>query len=382
MFSSPKPSAIRGIQDEIGKLASTLAAGAAGGRGGDISDRLKALELSCEELKRSASGSWLGYHAFVYYNGLQAAPPGANFSQEFGLEDLSFTSLGSVGDWRQFDPRTVRDHILQMASVESIEPLEIEGSKARRTFEAVRSEMFSIFEVMPKGTKDTYVGNIFEDLKALKSPSPSEIITAWRPRGQIMTRDMIAMGQGSKAPPHLIVLSEIISIRLAFSACEMASEILQKISSHLRRKGDMSNETTSDRIFIGHGRSTAWRELKDFLHDRLHVAWNEFNRIPAAGVPTTVRLGELLSDSTFALLVLTAEDETAEGEMQARMNVVHEVGLFQGRLGFSRAIVLLEDGCAEFTNIAGLGQIRFPKGNIAAVFEDVRRVLEREEVIS
>jgi predicted nucleotide-binding protein len=68
----------------------------------------------------------------------------------------------------------------------------------------------------------------------------------------------------------------------------------------------------------------------------------------------------------------------ADGSLQARMNVIHEAGLFQGRLGFSRAIVMLEEGCEEFSNVAGLGQIRFPRGNIAAAFEDVRRVLERE----
>jgi predicted nucleotide-binding protein len=38
---------------------------------------------------------------------------------------------------------------------------------------------------------------------------------------------------------------------------------------------------------------------------------------------------------------MTAEDEQADGNHHARMNVIHEVGLFQGRLGFERAIVLL-----------------------------------------
>ena len=61
------------------------------------------------------------------------------------------------------------------------------------------------------------------------------------------------------------------------------------------------------------------------------------------------------------------------------MNVVHEAGLFQGRLGFSRAIILLEESCEEFSNIHGLGQIRFPKGNIKAVFEDVRQLLRAGE---
>jgi predicted nucleotide-binding protein len=63
------------------------------------------------------------------------------------------------------------------------------------------------------------------------------------------------------------------------------------------------------------------------------------------------------------------------------MNVVHEAGLFQGRLSFTKALVLLEEGCMEFSNIQGLGQIRFQKGKISTAFEEVRRVLEREGLI-
>jgi predicted nucleotide-binding protein len=93
------------------------------------------------------------------------------------------------------------------------------------------------------------------------------------------------------------------------------------------------------------------------------------------------RLNEMLESAAFAFLVLTAEDEQRDGRLNARMNVVHEVGLFQGRLGFMRAIVLLEDGCEEFSNIQGLGQIRFPKDNIVAAFEEIRMVLEREGLV-
>jgi predicted nucleotide-binding protein len=78
---------------------------------------------------------------------------------------------------------------------------------------------------------------------------------------------------------------------------------------------------------------------------------------------------------------MTAEDEQADGKVRARENVVHEVGLFQGRIGFSRAIVLIEEGCEEFSNIHGLGQLRFPKGNISAKFEEIRAILEREKLI-
>ena len=61
---------------------------------------------------------------------------------------------------------------------------------------------------------------------------------------------------------------------------------------------------------------------------------------------------------------------------------VHEAGLFQGRLGFTKAIILVEEGCKEFSNAEGLGQIRFPKGRVSAAFESVRGVLEREGLLT
>ena len=121
--------------------------------------------------------------------------------------------------------------------------------------------------------------------------------------------------------------------------------------------------------------------MKDFVQDRLHLPWDEFNRVPVAGVTNVARLSRMLDEAAIAFLIMTAEDEQADGKIHARMNVVHEVGLFQGRLGFERAIILFEEGCEEFSNINGLGQIRFPKENISAIFEDIRRVLEREGLI-
>ncbi|MGO9957017.1 MAG: TIR domain-containing protein [Solirubrobacteraceae bacterium] len=137
-------------------------------------------------------------------------------------------------------------------------------------------------------------------------------------------------------------------------------------------------DAMGERVFIGHGGSGLWRELKDFVSDDLGLPWDEFNRVPVAGVTTTDRLAQMLDNAGIAFVLLTAEDETVDGRDLARQNVVHEAGLFQGRLGFKRSIVLLEDGCDEFSNIRGLTQIRFPAGNIKASFHDVRKVLERE----
>lgn len=91
------------------------------------------------------------------------------------------------------------------------------------------------------------------------------------------------------------------------------------------------------KIFIGHGRSGVWYQLKAFLNDRLHLECDEFNSEAVAGISTTARLQKLLDNAAFAFLVMTAEDIHADATCHARENVIHEAGLFQGRLGFERS---------------------------------------------
>jgi len=131
-------------------------------------------------------------------------------------------------------------------------------------------------------------------------------------------------------------------------------------------------------VFIGHGRSPVWRDLKDHLQD-LHGYQVEAYETGVRG-GHTVRdiLGEMIAKSAFALLVLTAEDKTEDDQFRARQNVVHETGLFQGALGFSRTVVLLEAGVEEFSNIEGIHQIRFSAGNIRETFGDVLATIARE----
>lgn len=132
------------------------------------------------------------------------------------------------------------------------------------------------------------------------------------------------------------------------------------------------------KIFVGHGGNPQWRDLKDHLHEKHGYAIEAYEIGAREGHAVRDILEEMLDESSFALLVLTGEDETKDGQLRARQNVVHESGLFQGRLGFSRAIILLEEGTEEFSNIAGLQQIRFSKGKIKESFGDVLAVLKRE----
>lgn len=131
-------------------------------------------------------------------------------------------------------------------------------------------------------------------------------------------------------------------------------------------------------VFIGHGRDSQWRDMKDHLHEKHGYNIEAYEIGARTGHAIRDILDDMLSRTSFAILILTGEDETPEGSLRARQNVIHEAGLFQGRLGFSRAIVLLEDGTEEFSNIHGMEQIRFGKANIKETFGEVLATLRRE----
>ncbi|HEY7768149.1 nucleotide-binding protein [Longimicrobium sp.] len=131
-------------------------------------------------------------------------------------------------------------------------------------------------------------------------------------------------------------------------------------------------------IFIGHGRDPQWRDLKDHLADKHQLDVQAYESGARAGHGIRDILDDLVRTSSFAVLILTGEDEMAGGGIRARQNVVHELGLFQGKLGFTRAIALLEEGTEEFSNIHGINQVRFAKGNIHATFGEVLATIRRE----
>lgn len=129
-------------------------------------------------------------------------------------------------------------------------------------------------------------------------------------------------------------------------------------------------------VFIGHGGSNHWRDLKDHLQDKHNIKIEAYETGARAGHTIRGILEEMANKSTFALLVMTAEDEQDTGQMRARQNVIHEIGLFQGKLGFNRAIVLMENSTEEFSNIAGVQQIRYSK--ISETFGEVLATIKRE----
>jgi predicted nucleotide-binding protein len=196
---------------------------------------------------------------------------------------------------------------------------------------------------------------------------------------------VLAQLQSDASSANFVELQEAAEAAMAASmaaygnapqTARLRDEIVAGIRPHLMPLSSL----LPNKIFVGHGHSQVWKEFKDFLQDTLLLPWEEFNRVPQAGIWTGERLSEMLESACFAFLIMTGEDER-DGELHARENVIHEIGLFQGKLGFRRAIILLEEGCENFSNIHGLTYITFPRNAISAKYEEIRLTLQRETII-
>jgi sugar/nucleoside kinase (ribokinase family) len=131
-------------------------------------------------------------------------------------------------------------------------------------------------------------------------------------------------------------------------------------------------------VFIAHGRNPEWLAVQRFVEDRFKVPVYSFESSSWSGHQVTEALSDCLERCSFAICVLTAEDLTADGLWLARQNVIHEIGLFQGRHGFDRVVVLAEEGCDFIPPSAKRYTIPFPHNEIHRVFYQVDEMIRSQ----
>jgi predicted nucleotide-binding protein len=340
---------------------------------GEYEERLQRLETS-------HSRSWFGDHSWTHYEGFVSPPAGRSFDVEWGFVP-GYNGSHNPG-WRIYSGNDVRQFVFRDIGDSIFYEVQKLANEISEQFSIIRDQALDVMDALAGTLKIEAIARYRERLDSkLKPYKITDYINSRAKSTPNMTRDSEEIAKGQAVPTHVQYLGPIESaktnkLRLQETAIVIRN-LIEAVSLH-----EPANNTSSPReVFIGHGRSEQWRILKDFVVERLGLNYEEFNRVSSAGINTQERLGEMLGSCGFAFMVLTAEDLHGDGSVHARENVIHEVGLFQGRLGWRRAIVLLEEGCEEFSNIVGLGQIRFPKSNIPACFEEIRRVLEREEIL-
>jgi hypothetical protein len=196
-------------------------------------------------------------------------------------------------------------------------------------------------------------------------------------------KDYRSSGSGFYLPPHQTDRNDesVKSIwQLANQLNSMTVEQLEKEVETIKPKSKTIS-TGQGFVFIGHGRSKLWARLQIYIQDELGLKTLLFESESHTSETIINILDEMLNKASYAILILTAEDETADGKIRARQNVIHEAGLFQGRLGFNKVILLKQSKTDDFTNIAGLQYISFDGDNIEQTFYELQRTFKKAGLI-
>ncbi len=169
------------------------------------------------------------------------------------------------------------------------------------------------------------------------------------------------------SPSYKSVENILSVVRAALTRLNRSPELL------VRRKAE-DNLQHRENIFVIHGRDEAkWRELKDILKSELRLNPIVLQEQPDAGCKTLIEKFEHYAQTcSYAIAVFTPDDEvTSDGKayLQARPNVIYELGWFCGRLGRSGVMLLLKEGTSLFSDFGGIIQKRFAQNISEKVIE-------------
>jgi predicted nucleotide-binding protein len=165
-------------------------------------------------------------------------------------------------------------------------------------------------------------------------------------------------------------------IRLAFDIADFLEQTAGVPSGYPRSRSSRAPATKN--VFIIHGKDELnARRLADSLREE---GANPIVMMAQPGLSRalTDKFEDEASKCSFAFALFTTDDlvsSDTEQYGQARPNVIYETGWFIGRLGKTRAILLLQTGAEMHTDLQGVSRIHF-QNDVREKFQEIRRELK------
>lgn len=157
------------------------------------------------------------------------------------------------------------------------------------------------------------------------------------------------------------------------------AEFLKKLIDSLNamQSGSLNLNTIGiGRIFVGHGKNPVWSRVVSYLKDELKYDVTAYESESHTSEHILDILKQFLDECNVAVIVMTVDDATIEGKQRARQNVIHEIGLFQGRYGFNKVILIRQSGLEDFSNISGQQVIQYNEKS-EDTFYELERALKK-----
>ncbi|KAF5079961.1 hypothetical protein [Methanobacterium aggregans] len=196
---------------------------------------LNALLDIINQIQESWSGSWIGYHADLYYKNFERPPINERFDSEWGLQHRS------QPNWEEKTYADVIRAIEKKYHGTSLNKIETSLNKIQKEdlHTSVCSDL-SFIRTFDKFDKEI---EILEEIENIKWKfSQGDIIRGLRPT-HYATRDSLALSQGVKVPPHIQYEAKILSLLSLIKSIENFIKLTNRLIRQIRTRIFFKPET-------------------------------------------------------------------------------------------------------------------------------------------
>jgi predicted nucleotide-binding protein len=197
--------------------------------------------------------------------------------------------------------------------------------------------------------------------------------------------DTLIPRAGLHSTGHSSFSSQLTLINVKDTAEALFTHIDAVLGLYLTPKSQAmaENVAAKGKVFIGHGHNEiVLNRVKNFVQDRCRLDPIVLNLLPSTGLTIIEKLEKYGRAADYAVLIMTADDETTSGLPRARQNVIQELGWFQGVLGRNRTAIVQQAGVEIASNLSGIVLLRFEGDAVEAVFDRLRQEFEAAALMS
>ena len=191
------------------------------------------IKKAIDEISKSFSGSWLGYHANVYYKNFQIPPANHKFSNEWGLSTRAFSD-GTVGPWIEYQYDEVIAEINENSdnSFLNINNFDECNNNIDKICKNCKQKVLSLLVTLSNKINDNYIEACKNDIEKIEMILQSDIIKSLAPKHTI-SRDSKAISQGYLTPPHISIFAKFVESEINKKNCNNLIEIIDNLQYHI-----------------------------------------------------------------------------------------------------------------------------------------------------
>lgn len=224
--------------------------------------------------------------------------------------------------------------------------------------------MFAVFPIMLEGLRSNlradvvgYEGKIDEYVRLLR-----EAVTQFQKVNDLPPTD------------------NPVAIQLTGLCLMLADRLGRRADSFSKKTAPEYLAPAGKKIFIIHGQDEAkWRELAALLRDRFHQEVLVLEEQVDSGMTVIEKFVNYAKGCCYAFALLTPDDFVKKGKettLQARPNVLFEIGWFYGRFGRDRVTLCLKQGTNIPSDLSGIVRLEFA-AQLAEKYASIEDELKR-----